>query len=295
MAATQSEFCPAKVNLMLCVTGQRPDGYHDLVSIMVPLDFGDVLIFEPRRGGGRTFTCSDADLLMDEANLVVRAARLFEESHPIADGYRLHLNKRIPCGAGLGGGSSDAAGTLRLLNRVAGEPCTGAQMRAMAATLGSDCPFFLENRVSIVRGRGDRLERLSSQAARRLAGVDLLLVKPSFPVPTAFAYRRMVERKGDYISSGAAEERLERWIHSGQPLQEVMFNNMEPAVFEKYVALPVLKERLRRLGANVLMSGSGSTLILVAAVGDDGIFKNVAEAARDAWGESAWVRRVKTK
>lgn len=285
-------FCPAKVNLLLAVTGRRPDGYHELLSVMAPLEFGDRLRLTPAAAGERGFTCTEESLPMDEENLVVRAARLFEERNAKNSGYHLHLEKRIPVGAGLGGGSSDAAGALKLLNLYADRPFSSRELAGMAASLGADCPFFLNDGAMIARGAGERLEAIPATADARLSGTELLLLKPSFGVPTGWAYRRMAERKSDYSSPRDAERRLQEWIESGEPVPSLLFNNMQPAVFEKYISLAVLHRQLSALGGAVLMSGSGSTLIVVDT-GSPGLFAEAEEIARKAWGASAWITRTR--
>lgn len=257
-------FSPAKINLFLAITGRRADGFHDLVSVVASLDFGDRLRFEP--AADFSLTCSDPALACDETNLVMRAARAFRQATDWRGAAAIHLEKRIPLGAGLGGGSSNATTTLLALNRLAGLPLSQPELERVAAGLGSDCPLFLAEGPVVMRGRGERIERLPVSAARRLSGRRVLLFKPSFGINTAWAYGRMVALAPDsYLPAVQAEERLTKWLSAASaPAEELLFNNMERPAFEKFVALPALLERLRRDGeVAVGMSGSGSACFAV--------------------------------
>lgn len=279
-------LAPAKVNLLLAITGRRPDGFHDLVSVAAPLEFGDTLRVE--RADGFGLGCDDAAVPAGEDNLILRAARLFAEATGWSGGARFQLTKRIPLGAGLGGGSSDAVAALRALNGLAGEPIDRAGLAALAARLGSDCPLFLESGPVVMRGRGERIEPLPAGAAARLRGRQVLVFHPGFPIATAWAYRRMAERGGDYLPAAAAEARLAAWLAGEAPAEELLYNNMEAAAFEKHLALPVLLAALRAAGGGaVQMSGSGSACFALpagAAAAD-----RMAAQVRGAWGDGAWV------
>ena len=164
-------FCPAKVNLLLAVTGRRADGFHELISLVAPVSLGDDLIVSvAARPGTLELVCEDERVPLDETNLVMRAAREFFRISGHKEGLRFELVKRIPMEAGLGGGSSDAAGTLLLLNTLFDKPFSMATLDEMAAQLGSDCQFFLRRGPRIMRGRGEVLEAVSSAQKRDLAG-----------------------------------------------------------------------------------------------------------------------------
>jgi 4-diphosphocytidyl-2-C-methyl-D-erythritol kinase len=285
---TVEELCPAKVNLFLAVTGKRPDGFHDLLSLMVPLDHGDTIRVAPAGGAGVSLRSNDPSLPCDENNLVLRAVAAYRHRHPFRLGLDIELEKRIPAGAGLGGGSSDAAGTLRALNRLLGQPLSPGDLHSLAAGVGSDCPFFLQKRAAVARGRGELLESLPAAIHERLVGQRLLLLKPQFPVPTAWAYGAMQQRRGDYIRSPEAEARLEAWLGSDQPISKLLYNNMEPAVMSKFIPLAVLKEQIhQRFGLPVLMSGSGSSLIVLLEAREE--HGPLCRFFREACGPQGWV------
>lgn len=288
-----SFFSPAKINLFLAVTGRRPDGFHDLVSVVAPLDFGDTLEAKTKgQGAGNRFTleCDHPEVPVDGSNLVLKAAQAFAGLTGWKGGVDFKLTKRIPPGAGLGGGSSNAVAALRALNQLAGGLLDEGQLATGAATLGSDCALFLANAPAVMRGRGERIDLLP--AAARLHGRRVLLFKPSFGVGTPWAYQRMITRGTDYMPATEAEERLAAWTQGNAPAEELLRNNMEPAVFEKYLALPVLGEKLHHaFGVRVRMSGSGSACY--ALLGDDQVATPLVARIQGCWGEGAFVQEAR--
>ncbi|MBS0660870.1 MAG: 4-(cytidine 5'-diphospho)-2-C-methyl-D-erythritol kinase [Verrucomicrobia bacterium] len=262
---------PAKINLSLRVLRKRADGFHELETLMAPLTLADELTFLPRRAF--QVTCSDPSLPTDESNLAVRAARLFQQRTGRATEVRIELEKRVPHGAGLGGGSSDAAAVLLGLNDLYDLRLPRAELAAMAAELGSDIPFFIYEAPAWCRGRGERVEPTALPAP-----VPLLLLKPPFPVPTPDAYRHW-----------ATSRELPGIDYAPQALPwGLLVNDLERPVFEKYVVLATMKMWLRAQPevAAALMSGSGSTMfaVLNAPAGAAAL----AERARAEYGESLW-------
>ena len=292
-----SVFSPAKINLFLAVTGRRADGFHDLVSVAAPLDFGDELKAEDggrRTGGGGGFSleCDQPDVPVDGSNLVLKAAEAFAAATGWKHSVRFSLKKSIPMGAGLGGGSSNAVAALQAMNRLAGGLLAEEKLAQLAATLGSDCVLFLKNAPVVMRGRGERVESLPESAAARLRGRRVLLFKPGFGISTPWAYGRMVARGGDYLPAAKAEARLAAWLGGSAPAEQILFNNMEPAAFEKYLALPLLLERLRKeFGVATAMSGSGSACF--AVLRDDTVTAPLVARIRECWGPAAFVQAAK--
>lgn len=283
-----SAFAPAKLNLFLAVTGRRADGFHDLVSLVVKLDFGDTLRVEP--AADFSLACSDADVPCDESNLVLRAARAFAAASGGRGGAKFFLEKRIPMGAGLGGGSSDGAAALRALNQLAGHPLAPNALTGIAAQLGSDCPLFLHDGPVVMRGRGEQVTPLPARAAARLRGRRVLLFKPAFGIATPWAYAQLAAAAPrSYLPAAEAEARLAAWIaDESAPAESILFNNMEPPAFAKFVALPTLLERLqRKFGLVPRMSGSGSACFLLLR--DEIDSAPIIAAVRADWGESAFV------
>ena len=284
-------FSPAKINLFLAITGRRADGFHDLVSVVAPLDFGDELAVEA--GSGFTLECDAPAVPVDESNLILKAATAFAAATKCKAGAHFRLTKRIPMGAGLGGGSSNAVAALRGLNQLAGGIASETMLAEIATKLGSDCALFLRNSPVVMRGRGESVEAITGDGAMaRLLGRRVLLFKPSFGIGTAWAYGRMAVRGTDYLAPAEAEIRLQRWFTGTAPAEELLFNNMESVAFEKYVALPRLLERLRNeFGLVGRMSGSGSACY--ALLGENQDSGPLRGLIRDCWGEGVFVQEVR--
>ena len=286
---TVTEFSPAKLNLFLAVTGRRADGYHDLVSVASPLDFGDELV-ATGTAAGFTLACNDPIVPTDGSNLVLKAARAFAATTGWKGGADFKLNKRIPLGAGLGGGSSNAVAALRALNQLSGLALGEAKLAEIAIALGSDCALFLKNAPVIMRGRGESIDPLPAAAAARVRGRRVLLFKPGFGISTAWAYGRMAEETpAHYRPAAEAEARLAAWQNGNAPVEDLLANNMEGVAFGKYLALPVLLAKLQReVGVAARMSGSGSACF--AVLRDDFVPAPLVARIRDCWGPQAFAQ-----
>jgi 4-diphosphocytidyl-2-C-methyl-D-erythritol kinase len=287
---------PAKVNLMLSVHGRRADGFHALTSLVVALDFGDILSVKLSRSGD-VLRCSDPAVPLGPDNLILKAAAAFR-THLIGSGqaqlgqdftFEFDLDKHIPMAAGLGGGSGNAVVALRGINQLLGKPLTDAALFKIAAGLGSDCPFFIEARPVLMRGRGEIIEPLDTAVVARLKGARLVLFRPSFGVDTAGAYGRLAGgAPGSYEAEPHALARLERFC-AGGALSELLFNSFEGPVGAKYLAISVLLEDLRAAGVDCLMSGSGSCCF--ALLHESGpCAEQIGQMVRNAWGDTVfWV------
>lgn len=279
---------PCKVNLLLNILGRRPDGFHELESIMQPLSLCDELTFE-RQSTGLRLSCDDPSLPVDERNLVYRAAAAFCQAADIHDGLTLHLEKRIPLAAGLGGGSSNAATTLLGLNELFGYPLDSGQLARLAAGLGSDVPFFLQPHPALVTGRGERIEPLDAFAA--LHGKAFLLVRPDFGVSTAWAYQRLARFPEALNGRPGRARELARAL-SGDDLAAaapLFHNSLEAPALDKYPILAIIQEFLRQQGALVaLMSGSGSTTF--ALTRDLAAARTLGERFKERFGPNNWIQ-----
>lgn len=278
---------PAKLNLSLAIVGRGSDGFHRLVSCVAPLALCDTLGFAPG-GPADTLACDDASIPADGTNLVLRAAAAFRAAHPAAPHGRFTLRKSVPHGAGLGGGSSDAAAAMRLLNDASGRPFDGARLRALAAQVGSDCAFFVDAAPAILRGRGEVLERLSEAHAARMRGRRVLLMKPAFGVSTASAYGWLAQA-GVYADENRAELDLAGALAAGDPARIVALgNDLQAPVFGRHPELAGGLGALRAsLGIAAVMTGSGSACF---ALVDDAVdLAAVRRALQPAWGPGVWV------
>ncbi|MBL9167404.1 MAG: 4-(cytidine 5'-diphospho)-2-C-methyl-D-erythritol kinase [Verrucomicrobiales bacterium] len=273
---------PCKVNLVLNILGKRPDGFHELETVMFPVPLTDRLRFESSAStSALTLTCSDPTLAVDSTNLVHRAASAFLREAGIQQGLRLHLEKRIPMAAGLGGGSGNAATTLLGLNQLFGNPLTPGVLDKLAAGLGSDVPFFLQSKPALATGRGEQVTSLESQ--RALHGCALFLVHPGFGISTPWAYQQLARFPSAIHGTPGRAQAMAQALQSEDRNQvgRLLYNSLEAPALEKYPVLSVYQEFLAKAGAlGQLMSGSGSTTFalfsgLEAALKAEASFKEV--------------------
>ncbi len=263
---------PAKLNLSLRVVARRDDGFHEIDTLMVKLaGLADTIEFAD--ADGFQFHCDDDEIPCDDSNLVVKAVRAYEAASGIPCRCAISLTKKIPHGAGLAGGSSDAATTLLGLNRMHGYPLGVDALHEIATRLGSDIPFFLTNGAARCTGRGEKIQPVPPPPA-----VPVLLLKPSFAVATPDAYRRW--QSSSEISG----------IHyAPQKINGLnLFNDLERPVFEKHRFLAELKNWLmdRHETSAALMSGSGATVFAILKDADDA--SSLAAAARVELDPTLW-------
>lgn len=266
-----TEAAPAKVNLALHVTGRRPDGYHELESLVVFADVADELIASPAKRDSLRVTGPFADAAgSGESNLVARAVVAFRARWPerIETGLAIELRKNLPVAAGLGGGSADAAAALRLLASLDGPPPPLADLQAIALSLGADVPACLLSRPCEIRGVGEIIHPLLS-----FPELHLVLVNPLKPVVTADVFRRLLSR--DNPSMPPLQQPLTRPAQLGLWLAETR-NDLEPPAVALLPLIGTLIERIARIDGCILsrMSGSGGTVF--------GLFGSSAQAHQAA-------------
>jgi 4-diphosphocytidyl-2-C-methyl-D-erythritol kinase len=273
-------FAPAKINLSFEIKGRREDGFHEIETLMAPISLADRLtIKRSETTNGIQFSCDDPSVPGGGDNLVVRAARLFQKTTQIGAGIEIALEKKIPHGAGLGGGSSDAATTLLGLNDLFETRLDQKDLIELAAQIGSDVPFFILGSAATCRGRGELVEPAGLPVC-----LNLLLVKPDFGVPTPWAYQRWEDSR-----------ELPGVNYAPQDFSGVRFvNDLERPVFEKFVLLGHLKTWLRvqpEVGV-ALLSGSGSTVFAVLREGVDA--EELAARVRESLDASMWTHSCTT-
>lgn len=244
---------PAKINLWLRVLGKRPDGFHEVETRLCKLALADTVRVEHHGPGGEArLTCNVAGIPLDESNLALKALRAFEERSGLrGHGWSIHLEKRVPHGAGLGGGSSNAATVLRAVNELTGRPLSLEELLDVAGPIGADVPgFLLPTGAADGVGKGERVTPVAFPWR-----LPLLLIKPPFPIPTPWAYKNW---------AGSVELPGVPYAPQAMPWGE-MVNGLERPVFEKYRLLAALKGWLleQRGVSAALMSGSGSTVFAV--------------------------------
>ncbi|KAB2644251.1 MAG: 4-(cytidine 5'-diphospho)-2-C-methyl-D-erythritol kinase [Verrucomicrobia bacterium] len=279
-ASSLTLLAPAKINLSLQLLNKRADGYHEIETLMAPITLADELEITCTHTAAPipiTLTCNDPSLPLGEKNLCVQAAHAFQKATGIQEPVSITLLKKIPYGAGLGGGSSDAAAVLQGMNALFKKPLVEEELHLLSVSLGSDVPFFLQRKPAWCRGRGEIL----SEAAP-LPAWNLLLIKPPFSVDTTWAYQHWDKKK---------------WTPK-EPMTHdeiTLFNHLELPVFEKYLLLPVLKEWLLKLPEviTVWMSGSGSTM--VALLNQELSWEQnqrLQTTIRTTFGEYFWIKSV---
>lgn len=289
MSATLEKNSPCKVNLLLNILGKRPDGFHELETVMQPVNLFDRMQFT-RGGSGVRLTCNEPTLPVDSGNLVHRAATAFLQMAGIKDGVSIHLEKKIPLAAGLGGGSGNAATTLLALNELFGKPLTAEQLDPIAASLGSDIPFFLQDKPALAIGRGEKVSSLEPFVALR--GAAFLLIHPGFGIATAWAYKELARFPTALNGRpGRARELIERLDTTDAARAGTAFyNSLEAPALEKYPLLALYQDFLRAQGAAAtLMSGSGSTTFAIARSTADA--RQLEQQVRSKFG-SCWTAVV---
>lgn len=271
---------PAKINLWLQILGRREDGYHEVETRLVRTSVTDRVEIAHRAAATVQIecTCSDPSLPTDDSNLAVRALRLFLQQTGRAGKWRIHLEKRIPAGAGLGGGSGNAAAVLRAANALCDEPLSEPELLALAGQIGADVAFFvLDTAAADGVGRGEQVVRVDFPKA-----VPMVLIKPPFPVSTPWAYQKWSTSKA--LPGVLYAPQITPW--------GALVNDLERPVFEKFAQLPALKMWLlsQRECHAALMSGSGSTVFAIARnLGDA---HELAGRVGRYLGETSWVQVV---
>jgi 4-diphosphocytidyl-2-C-methyl-D-erythritol kinase len=281
---------PAKINLQLNILGRRPDGFHELETLLHPVGLHDELTLEPA-ARGIALTCSDPTLPADPSNLVWRAAAAFLDAGGLRTGVRLHLEKRVPREAGLGGGSANAAATLRGLNQLFGYPLPAARLHELAAALGSDVPFFLQDKPALATGRGETIQPLDLFPA--LAGYWVLLVHPGFGISTAWAYQALARHPEARQGQPGRARELVRTLQSGDMALAAaqLYNSLEAPAFTKFPWLALARDFLAENSAPASrMSGSGSALFALTPTRDQA--EALRERFRARFGPRLWTAVV---
>ena len=273
-------LAPAKINISLRILRQRGDGFHEIETLIAPITLYDEI--EIDKNDSRTeikFNCNDASVPTGDNNLVVRAAKSFFAVTKLKPAVSIDLKKKIPHGAGLGGGSSDAASTLLALNELFETKLPREALAKIAGTLGSDVPFFIFQSPALCKGRGELVA--SVKLKKKL---PILLLKPAFVVSTAWAYSRWRH------SREIPGVRYQAQKFAGQ----IFVNDLERPVFEKFVFLAELKVWLLEQGGvgAALMSGSGSTVFAVLA--EDADANVIAKRAKAELDPGLWTCVTRT-
>lgn len=288
MTYQTSFFSPCKVNYMLAITGVRPDGFHNLASLVAPTRFGDEIFVE--EAGEDSIECDLEGVPCDESNLVMKAAAVFRRATMMNRFFKFRLVKKVPHGAGLGGGSSNAAAALLALNKICAEPLSIGELERLSASIGSDCPLFLRGKPVVMRGRGEILEDLPEKAQNLIASLRLLIFKPNFSINTGWAYKTMKEAGNAYVSEDCAESALSAWIKNPMLENLPLFNNMQIPAFAKFPALEAVLNFIRKeYSLPCLMSGSGSACFAIINNLQSDALQSLKDGIRTRLGDSCFM------
>ncbi len=254
---------PAKINIGLYVLSKRNDGYHNILTLFYPVEnlFDEITI---EKSGNFSFVCNCAELKDDKSNLVIRAKNLIEKYSGVSINVKIDLIKNIPIGAGLGGGSSDAAAVLKGLNYLFGLKIDLLTLKSLALELGSDVPFFINKNTAVGYSRGEDLQEINFKIRK-----PILIVNPGIHISTKEAFQNIKPQKKDFDYSKLLQDAEPNY----KMMREALSNVFEEYVFGKYKEVSEIKEKMYSNGALFsLMSGSGSTVY--------GIFENFSEAEK---------------
>lgn len=258
---TLYEGAYAKLNLTLDVTGKREDGYHDIQSVMQTISVRDDVEIDIGTGKPWKLLCTDETIPTDETNLAWKAAKVYCDTlHKDPDGLEIRIHKRIPAGAGLGGGSADAAAVLRALNRYYGEPLSLFALAELGVQVGSDVPFCVICGTAMVEGRGERVRKLPD-----MPDCIFVVVKPEFSVSTPELYQKLDEIA---IAQRPNNKAMESALLAGDLLKvsENLCNVFDPVVTQEHLEMNYIKSLLHQYGAvNYQMTGSGSAIFAVVS------------------------------
>lgn len=262
-------FSPCKINLGLNIISKRPDGYHNILTCFYPVPWNDILEIVPAKNFS-FFVSGDSVPGVAKNNLCVKAHEILKKDFDLTP-VSIHLHKIIPTGAGLGGGSSDAAYTLRILNRIFDLALSHETLKGYAALLGSDCAFFIEDKPMLGSERGAVL----SDVSLTLKGKYLVIVKPEVHISTAEAYANTSPRHPKIELRKILEK------HSIREWKELLKNDFEDSLFKQFPIIEDIQQKLYALGAAYAsMSGSGSAVF--------GIFENAVDLKQDFQGLTYW-------
>jgi len=276
---------PAKINLYLEIINKRPDGYHNIESVMHTVGLFDILDFDLNDNPKIELSCSDKSLPVDSINIVYKTAKKMQEKYNIKQGIQIHLTKNIPMGAGLGGGSSDSATTIKALNKMWNINASKEELELFAKTLGADVPFFLTGGTAKVEGIGEIVTKIPSKN-----NFFVVLIKPNFGVSTVYAYSKVKMPLTNQHEIHRITDALREKAFTTQVAKELLFNRFEEFVFPENLEIEKIKKTLEGFGCASLMSGSGATVFALTSSQEqsDEIIKQLSIYRWNTWAVSSY-------
>lgn len=248
-------FSPAKINLLLDIHEKRMDGYHDLSSLIVGLDFGDYIDIEKTGSSKDLLECNDPNIPCDEHNLILKGMTLLRKEIKIKEHFKFSLNKRIPSQAGFGGGSSNATTAIKGVLGLIGKSLSSENLNFLLSQIGADCSFFKNPVPSMMTGIGEIIHPLEPSISNKLTGQKILIFKPSFNIATMAAYCEL--NKESFNDTAHTEQKIEEFKNTGDH-KKLIHNSFTQPLEHKYIALKSLLKTLNDHGIPSMISGSGS-------------------------------------
>lgn len=247
---------PAKINLRLEILGRRDDGYHELKTIFQKISLHDTLRFSLKKGRGISIRADHPDLPVGEKNLIHRAAQSIFKISDYREGVEIEIEKKIPLGAGLGGGSSNAATTLMALNRLLKTKLSRKELMELGVEIGADVPFFFLKGAALASGIGERLRKIE------VPNLWLVLIYPNFEVSTRWAYQNFDRSSpSERLTNETFHISLDTFLKNPKGVSQILFNDLEAVVSREYAQVESMKKMLSTSGAiGAMMTGSGPTV-----------------------------------
>jgi 4-diphosphocytidyl-2-C-methyl-D-erythritol kinase len=284
---------PAKINLFLAVTGKRTDGFHEVNSILSTIQLSDqITLLKTGKRDEISCVCKEDTTLSGADNLACRAIEEWRNFTGDRTGVKVSITKRIPQMAGLGGGSSDAVATLRGLNFIHGNPVGQTELLALAAKIGSDCPFFLLNGLAHAQGRGEQVSDITGERKSDLDDQRIFLFQPPMGFSTPLLYEELA-KESLYCDSTWAEDNVGEWERGMISVDKLFYNDFEKVILNKYLFLnPLFKELKNSFGLQFNVSGSGSCCF--SFVPEDASESQVRSLIYRSLGQNSkfWVSRI---
>ena len=279
-------FSPAKINLFVDIHQKRDDGYHDLSSLIVGLDFGDKITIEKINQSKDLLECNDPNIPCDEENLILKGVNLLRKEIQIEDSFRFTLNKRIPSQAGFGGGSSNAANAINGVLNLIKKDLSDKKRALLLSQIGADCSFFDNPIPSIMTGVGNLIHPLDSNISNYLKGQKVLIYKPSFSISTANAYREL--NKSAFIDKSQTSKKVEVFKKTLN-YKQLITNSFTQQLEHKYIALKSLLKTLNDQEIPSMVSGSGSGCFSLLSKGNaNNQLTFVKNCVQDAFGKDVF-------
>lgn len=279
-------FSPTKINLLLDIHSKRDDGYHELSSLVVGLDFGDLITIEKNSLNKDILECNDPKIPCDERNLILKGMKLLRKEIAIDDYFKFTLNKKIPPQAGFGGGSSNATTALNGVLSLIEKNISEKTLNNLLSKIGADCTFFQNPIPSMMTGIGEIIEPLHSNISQKLKGQKVLIYKPSFSISTANAYSML--NKTSFIKKDNTSKKIEAFKKSLN-YKKLMYNSFTQALEQKYIPLKLLLKTLNDQNIPSMISGSGSGCFSLLSEGNTNNHCNfVKHCVQDAFGKDAF-------